>query len=173
MVLHKEQYRKIFGSGVAHEIIKLNEATNVPILGICYGQQLICHYFGAKVKKEFKQEFCKTKIKILKESSIIKDVWDVNSEVDVLMNHADSVETAPQGFTVIASGVINQTIAIVANEQRRIYCTQFHPEVKPTANGSKLLSNFLDIANCKRDWTMKSIIEKQKEKIKSVVGEKK
>ncbi|QKX02707.1 glutamine-hydrolyzing GMP synthase [Wolbachia endosymbiont of Litomosoides sigmodontis] len=160
-------------NGVVHKIIKLNEVTNVPILGICYGQQLICHYFGAKVEKEFKQEFGKTKIKILKESPIIKNVWDVNSEVDVVMNHTDSVEIAPQGFTVIALGIINQTIAIVANEQRKIYCTQFHPEVKPKANGSKLLSNFLDIANCKRDWTVKSIIEKQKERIKNLVGEKK
>ncbi|GFR01792.1 GMP synthase, partial [Trichonephila clavata] len=149
------------------------KATNVPILGICYGQQLICHYFGAKVKESFKQEFGRTKIKILKESPIIKDTWDVNSEVDVLMNHADSVDTIPQGFTVIASGVINQTIAMIVNEQRKIYCTQFHPEVRPTTNGSKLLSNFLDIANCERDWTMKSFIEKQKEKIKNVVGEKK
>ncbi|WP_265023980.1 glutamine-hydrolyzing GMP synthase [Wolbachia endosymbiont (group A) of Epagoge grotiana] len=160
-------------SRVVHEIIKLNEATSVPILGICYGQQLICHYFGAKVKESFKQEFGRTKIKILKESPIVKDTWDVNSEVDVLMNHADSVDTIPQGFTVIASGVINQTIAMIVNEQRKIYCTQFHPEVKPTTNGSKLLSNFLDIANCKRDWTMKSFIEEQKEKIKNVVGEKK
>ncbi|MCA4775323.1 glutamine-hydrolyzing GMP synthase [Wolbachia endosymbiont of Mansonella ozzardi] len=160
-------------SEVVHEIIKLNEATNVPILGICYGQQLICHYFGAKVKRKFKQEFGRTEIKILKESPIIKDTWEVNSEVDVLMNHADSVETIPQGFTVIASSVINQTIAIIANEQRRIYCTQFHPEVKPTANGSKLLSNFLDIANCERDWTMRSLVEKQKEKIKNLVGKRK
>lgn len=160
-------------SEVAHKIIKLNETINTPILGICYGQQLICHYFGAKVRKEFNQEFGKTKIKILKESPIIKDTWDVNSEVDVLMNHADSVETIPQGFTAIASGIINQTISIIANEQRKIYCTQFHPEVKPTTNGSKLLSNFLDIANCERDWTMKSFIEKQKEKIQNLVGEKK
>ncbi|MDM8335198.1 glutamine-hydrolyzing GMP synthase [Wolbachia pipientis] len=158
---------------VAYEIIKFNEVTNVPILGICYGQQLICHYFGAKIKREFNQEFGKTKIKILKESPIIKGAWDVNSEVDVLMNHADSVEITPQGFTVIASGVINQTIAIIANEQRKIYCTQFHPEVKATINGSKLLSNFLDIADCERDWTMRSLIEKQKEKIKNTVGEKK
>lgn len=159
-------------NGIAYEIIKFNEMTSVPILGICYGQQLICHYFGAKVKEGFKQEFGKTKIKVLKESSIIKDTWDVNSEVDVLMNHADSVDTVPQGFTVIASGVINQTIAIIVNEQRKIYCTQFHPEVKHTANGSKLFSNFLNIANCERDWTMKSFVEEQKEKIKNAVGDK-
>lgn len=89
------------------------------------------------------------------------------------MNHVDSVDTIPQGFTVIASGVINQTIAMIVNEHRKIYCTQFHPEVKPTTNGSKLLSNFLDIANCERDWTMKSFIGKQKEKTRNVVGEQK
>lgn len=160
-------------SGIVHEILKLNEEKNVPILGICYGQQLICHYFGAKVKEDFKQEFGKTKIKILAESPIIKDVWNINSEADVLMNHADSVDSVPQGFTVIASSVINQTIAIIANEERKIYCTQFHPEVKHTENGSKLLSNFLDIANCKRDWTMKSFIEEQKEKTRNLVGNKK
>ncbi|CCF78140.1 bifunctional GMP synthaseglutamine amidotransfera se protein [Wolbachia endosymbiont of Onchocerca ochengi] len=159
--------------GVAREIIKFNEVTSVPILGICYGQQIICHHFGAKVRREFKQEFGKIKIKILKESPIIKGTWNINSEVDVLMNHVDSVETIPQGFTVIASGVINQTIAIIVNEQRKIYCTQFHPEVKPTTNGSKLLSNFLDITNCKRDWTVKSLVEKQKRKIRNLVGNKK
>ncbi|WP_168464102.1 glutamine-hydrolyzing GMP synthase [Wolbachia endosymbiont of Ctenocephalides felis wCfeT] len=159
--------------GIAYEIIKLNETANVPILGICYGQQLICHYFGAKVKEDFNQEFGKTKIKILQDSSIIKDVWDVNSEVDVLMSHSDSVDTIPEGFTVIASGVINHTIAIIVNEQRKIYCTQFHPEVKHTINGSKLLSNFLDIVNCERNWTMKSFIDEQKEKIKNLLGNKK
>ncbi|WCR53623.1 MAG: GMP synthase [glutamine-hydrolyzing] [Wolbachia endosymbiont of Ctenocephalides orientis wCori] len=160
-------------AGIMHDIIKLNEVKNVPILGICYGQQLICHYFGAKVKECFKQEFGKTKIKVLKESPIIKDVWDNNSEADVLMNHADSVDSIPQGFTVIASSVINQTIAVIANEERKIYCTQFHPEVKHTENGSKLLSNFLSIANYERDWTMKSFIEEQKEKIRSLVEGKK
>ncbi|MGL9726303.1 MAG: glutamine-hydrolyzing GMP synthase, partial [Wolbachia sp.] len=157
---------------VAHKIIKFNETANTPILGICYGQQLICHYFGAKIRRGFNQEFGKTKIKILKESPIIKGAWDVNSEVDVLMSHADSIETIPQGFTIIALGMINQTIAIIANEQQKIYCTQFHPEVKSTTNGNQLFSNFLDIAICERNWTMKSFIEKQKEKIKSVVGEK-
>ncbi|QKX02000.1 glutamine-hydrolyzing GMP synthase [Wolbachia endosymbiont of Dirofilaria (Dirofilaria) immitis] len=160
-------------SEVAYKIIKFNETTNVPILGICYGQQLICHYFGARVRREFKQEFGKVKVKILKESPIIKDAWDINSEVDVLMNHIDSVETVPKGFTVIASGIVNQTIAIIVNEQRKIYCTQFHPEVRPTMNGSKLLSNFLDITNCKRDWMVKSLVEKQKRRIKNLVGEKK
>ncbi|QKX00770.1 glutamine-hydrolyzing GMP synthase [Wolbachia endosymbiont of Dipetalonema caudispina] len=160
-------------SRIVHEIIKFNEVTNVPILGICYGQQLVCHYFGGKIKRNFKQEFGKVKIKILKKSPIIKDTWDINSEVDVLMNHVDSVESIPQEFTVIALGVVNQTVAIIVNEQRKIYCTQFHPEVKLTANGNKLLSNFLDIANCKRNWTVKSFIEKQKSKIKDLVKEKK
>ncbi|QKX01459.1 glutamine-hydrolyzing GMP synthase [Wolbachia endosymbiont of Cruorifilaria tuberocauda] len=166
-----DTYSKV--SRILHEIIKFNEVTNIPILGICYGQQLVCHYFGAKVRRKFNQEFGKVKIKILKESPIIKGVWSVNSEVYVLMNHIDSVETIPQGFTVIASGVVNQTIAIIVNEQRKIYCTQFHPEVKLTANGNKLLSNFLDIANCERDWTIKSIIEKQKKEIESLVKGKK
>ncbi|MDD9335905.1 MAG: glutamine-hydrolyzing GMP synthase [Wolbachia sp.] len=160
-------------NGVANELINFNEITNAPILGICYGQQLICHYFGAKVKENFKREFGRTKIKILEESPIIKDIWDVNSEVDVLMNHADSVDTAPEGFTIVASGVINKTIAIIVNEKRKIYCTQFHPEVRQTKNGNNLLSNFLNIANCNRDWTIKSFIDEQKKKIKSVVGNKK
>ncbi|MDG7056334.1 MAG: glutamine-hydrolyzing GMP synthase [Wolbachia endosymbiont of Meromenopon meropis] len=160
-------------SKVVHEIIKYNEIKRVSILGICYGQQLICHYFGARIKKKFKQEFGKTKIKILKESPIINDMWKVNSEVDVLMSHMDSVETIPQGFTVIALSIINHAIAIIANEERKIYCTQFHPEVKIKANGSKLLSNFLDIANCKRDWTIKSFIDEQKEKIQNLVGKRK
>ncbi|MDN5247537.1 MAG: glutamine-hydrolyzing GMP synthase [Wolbachia endosymbiont of Tyrophagus putrescentiae] len=158
---------------LVNEIIQLNETAGVPILGICYGQQLICHYFGAIVRENFKQEFGKTKVKILEESPIIKGVWNVDSTVDVLMNHSDSVDSIPEGFTVIASGVVNQTIAIIANEKRKIYCTQFHPEVKHTEDGHNLLSNFLDIAECDRNWTMKSFIDEQKEKIKSIVGNKK
>lgn len=155
------------------KIIKFNETTGVPILGICYGQQLICHHFGAVVKENFKREFGRTKIKIQAESSIIKGVWNVNSEVDVMMNHSDSVDTVPKGFAVVASGVVSQAIAIIVNEERKIYCTQFHPEVKNTENGSNLLSNFLDIANCSRDWTIRSFIDEQKEKIKNIVGNKK
>ncbi|WP_253299914.1 glutamine-hydrolyzing GMP synthase [Wolbachia endosymbiont of Chironomus riparius] len=160
-------------SSIAENIIKLNGTTGVPILGICYGQQLICHYFGARVKENFKREFGRTKIKILKESSIIKNIWDVNSEIDVMMNHSDSVDTIPKEFTVIASGVINQTIAIIVNEKRKIYCTQFHPEVNHNENGSTLLSNFLDICNCERNWTIRSFIDEQKEKIRNLVGNKK
>ncbi|MBV0899829.1 MAG: glutamine-hydrolyzing GMP synthase [Wolbachia endosymbiont of Fragariocoptes setiger] len=158
---------------LAIEVIKFNEVTGIPILGICYGQQLICHHFGAQVKKNFKQEFGKTKIKILSNSSIIKNVWSVNSEINVLMNHSDSVDTIPQDFTIVASSVINQTIAIIVNEKRKIYCTQFHPEVEQTENGSNLISNFLNIAHCQRNWTMQSFIDEQKIKIRNIVGKKK
>ncbi|WP_408647403.1 glutamine-hydrolyzing GMP synthase [Wolbachia endosymbiont of Pentidionis agamae] len=158
---------------IVDKIFDLNKATNVPILGICYGKQLICHYFGTKVKKNFKQEFGKVKIKILENSAIIKDVWDIGSEVDVLMSHSDSVDIVPQGFTAIASGVASKTIAIIANEKRRIYGTQFHPEVKHTINGNKLLANFLAITNSPRSWTMKSFIKEQKKYIKNIIGDRK
>ncbi|OEY86450.1 glutamine-hydrolyzing GMP synthase [Wolbachia pipientis] len=160
-------------SELAAEIIKLNETMSVPILGICYGKQLICHYFGAQIKTNFNREFGKTKIKILKESPIVNGVWDIGAEVDVMMSHSDSVNTIPEGFTLIASGVINQTVAIIVNESRKIYCTQFHPEVKHTENGIGLLSNFLDIAHCSRNWTMQSFIDEQKQKIQNMVGNQK
>ncbi|WFW29645.1 MAG: glutamine-hydrolyzing GMP synthase [Wolbachia endosymbiont of Menacanthus eurysternus] len=158
---------------VAYKIIRFNEKTNVPIFGICYGQQLICHYFGARVKEKYKQEFGRTKIKILGLSSLIKGVWETNSEVDVLMNHIDSIETVPRGFSVIALSVLNQTIAMITNEERKIYCTQFHPEVNSTEGGDKLLSNFLDIVNCKRNWIVGgSFIKDEEKKIKDLVGKK-
>ncbi len=155
------------------DIMDLNQATNTPILGICYGKQLICHYFGAQVQSDFKKEFGRVKIKILADSAITKNLWDINSETDVWMSHSDSVASIPEEFHVVATGVMNDTISIIANEKRRIYCTQFHPEVEHTNNGTKLLSNFLDIAGCKKDWTMKSFCEEQKNIIKNQVGNKK
>ncbi len=159
--------------GLVEEIIKFNEITSVPILGICYGQQLICHYFGAKVKTNFGCEFGKTKIRILKGSPLTNGVWNVGDEIDVMMSHSDSVDTIPEGFDIIGLGIVNQTIAMISNESRKIYCTQFHPEVRHTENGTGLLSNFLDIAHCNRNWTMKSFIDEQKKKIQDTIGDQK
>ncbi|UWI83192.1 glutamine-hydrolyzing GMP synthase [Wolbachia endosymbiont of Howardula sp.] len=160
-------------SHVVHKIIQLNDITRVPILGICYGHQLLCHYFGSQVKKNFKQEFGKTKIKILRTSEIIHNIWNVGSQAEVLMNHTDSIENLPQDFIVIATSLVKDSMAIVVNEKRKIFCTQFHPEVHATTNGYKLISNFLDISKCQRTWTMNTVITQKISKIQNIVKDQK
>ncbi|XGA08310.1 MAG: glutamine-hydrolyzing GMP synthase [Wolbachia endosymbiont of Xenopsylla cheopis] len=155
-----------------HEIMNLNQNGGIPILGICYGKQLICHYFGVQIQSDCKKEFGRTKIKILADSPIIDGLWNVGSKIDVWMSHSDSVINAPSGFNVIAVGAVSNAAAIIGNEARKIYCTQFHPEVRHTNNGTGLLSNFLDIAKCKRNWTMDSFSVEQIKKIKNEIGNK-
>lgn len=162
-----------FPTLLLNDIMDLNRSKGVPILGICYGKQMICHYFGAQVQHDCKKEFGRTKIKILTNSLIIKDLWNVGSEVDVWMSHSDSVMNAPNGFNIIAIGAVSNAAAIMGNEERKIYCIQFHPEVKHTNNGTKLLSNFLDIAKCTRNWTMSSFSTEQIKKIKNEIINKK
>lgn len=155
------------------DIMNLNKNKGIPILGICYGKQIICHYFGVQIQSDCQKEFGRTKIKILANSPITQNLWNVGSEIDVWMSHSDSVISAPDGFNVIAIGAVSNAAAIIGNDARKIYCTQFHPEVKHTSDGAKLLSNFLDIAKCKRDWTVGSFSAEQIKKIKSDIGDKK
>ncbi|ABD45456.1 GMP synthase (glutamine-hydrolyzing) [Ehrlichia chaffeensis str. Heartland] len=158
---------------IVHDIIELNKKTSVPVLGVCYGLQLLSNYFNSTIVHGCGQEFGKAILNVVKKSEMIKDVWKVGDQPYVWMSHADSVYDTPCGFEVIACSVVNNAIAMISNEERRIYGVQFHPEVYHTPDGVKLLANFVRIAGCDNNWTVESFLDEQENLIKKQVGDKK
>jgi len=140
----------------------------VPVLGICYGMQLISHMLGGEVKKGIKGEYGKSELTVLANSSLFKDVAEKST---VWMSHFDEVVKVPEGFVV--SGKSTVEIAALANEQRKIYAVQFHPEVTHSEFGSQMLENFVfDICEAEKNWVLADFIETEIKRIKEVVGDK-
>ena len=133
---------------------------NIPILGICYGHQILAKKFGGKVKISNTREFGHAVVKSKLKSSITKNFFK-KKITSVWMSHQDIVYKLPIGFKKIASSN-NSKFAIIANEKRKYYGIQFHPEVSHTENGKILIKNFLfNICKIKKTWNLK----KQKEKL--------
>ena len=130
----------------------------VPILGICYGHQILSKKLGGKVKASNKREFGRAKLKSSLKSPITKNFFTKNIN-EVWMSHQDVVSTMPKGFKKIASSS-NSKFAVISNEKKKYYGIQFHPEVSHTKNGKTLIKNFLfHICRMKHSWNSK----KQKE----------
>ncbi|BCB97192.1 GMP synthase [glutamine-hydrolyzing] [Dissulfurispira thermophila] len=145
------------------EVFKLG----LPILGICYGMQLMAHCLGGRVAKAVKREYGKAELIVDDDADIFKKV---SSRTRVWMSHGDKIERLPVGFYVIGH-TDNSPIAAMANKNKRFYALQFHPEVVHTDEGKKILQNFVyDICRCRPTWTMKSFIETSKKEIKEKVG---
>ena len=146
---------------------------NIPVLGICYGHQLICKILGGKISKAKKREFGKTKIlKVIKsQSPLLKNLFKKNLE-EVWMSHGDAVTELPKGFLEFARSDTSP-FSIVGDNIRKIYGVQFHPEVYHTKNGKKILENFVNIAKIKRNWTPNKITDDLVAKLKSEIGDKK
>ena len=137
-----------------------------PILGICYGQQLICHLLGGKVTSSKEREFGKAEIDVIVNSKFFKAV----KSKQVWMSHGDSVKKIPTGFEVIAK-TKSAPYAAIADEKRKIYGVQFHPEVVHSVDGKKMIENFvINIAGCKSEWTMKNFKKEEIINIKKIVG---
>ncbi|AZL53906.1 glutamine-hydrolyzing GMP synthase [Aliarcobacter skirrowii] len=142
----------------------------LPILGICYGMQLITQYFGGSVVRANSQEYGKAKLELIGENPIFTDT---SNEQIVWMSHGDKVESIPTGFEKIAISE-NSPFAAIADTNRNIYAFQFHPEVYHSECGSKLLKNFAKyICGCESTWNMGSFAKEQIAKIKAQVGNKK
>jgi len=142
---------------------------DLPILGICYGMQLIVQHFGGKVMPTNTHEYGKAVLKC--EDNPIFD--DTKKEQIVWMSHGDRVEELPKGFKKIAYSE-NSPYAAIANEKENIYAFQFHPEVYHSEYGSKMLKNFAKyICNCESTWNMGSFAKEQIQKIKDIVGDDK
>ncbi len=139
----------------------------IPVLGICYGMQLMAKTLGGEVAKTGKSEHGKTKL-FAKENTLL--FKEVPLKQNVWMSHCDSVQTAPAGFKIAASTESTQ-VAAAENLSNNLYSVQFHPEVVHTPFGMDILKNFLYIAcECTPSWTMVSIIERSIEDIKERVG---
>ena len=141
----------------------------IPILGICFGHQIIAKLMGGKVNKSKYREFGLVKIKKKNNSLLIKNFFSKNNTNDVWMSHADQVSRLPKEFKIIASSK-NSKLTIIENYKNRIYGVQFHPEVTHTNKGKILLKNFLfSICKVKRNWSSKqqklNLIKIVKEKV--------
>ncbi len=142
----------------------------LPILGICYGMQLMTHHLGGKVEKATHREYGKATIQVEQASKLFENL---PTEQVVWMSHGDLVTETPAGFTVNATS-ISCPIAAMSDETRKWYAVQFHPEVRHSVYGNDLLKRFVfDVCGCKGDWTMGSFIDNEIRKIRELVGGKK
>ena len=145
-------------------------AAGVPVLGICYGQQTMAAQLGGKVESGHHREFGRAFLSVKNPSPLFEGVWDQGGEHQVWMSHGDRVTELPAGFEIIATSP-NAPLAVVADEARRFYGVQFHPEVVHTPDGAKLLANFVHrIAGLKADWTMAAYRREMIAKIRAQVG---
>jgi len=141
--------------------------SNKPVLGICYGMQLISNIFNGKVSESSSREYGSASLIINDKNSLI---FDRVSDSKVWMSHGDHVSELPDGFKNIASSN-SITNAAIENTEKSIYCFQFHPEVFHSDLGADMISNFLfKVSNIKADWTGDNFINSQIEKIKQQVG---
>ena len=142
----------------------------VPVLGICYGEQAMAQQLGGKVEGGHHREFGRAEVEIVKSSSLTDGVWDVGQRYPVWMSHGDRVTKLPPGFIAIGTSA-NAPIAMIADEARKFYATQFHLEVVHTPHGAAILRNFVrEIAGCTGDWTMRAFKEEAIDKIRRQVG---
>ena len=127
----------------------------IPILGICYGMQLISSALGGKIKKISGREYGDTSIRVIKKSSICPNNWKTKTKHNVWMSHGDSVKTLPKNFISFAKSN-NENFVGIANEKMKIFGLQFHPEVTHTKDGKSIIKKFLfEVCKCKPQWNMK------------------
>ncbi|MEX6507211.1 glutamine-hydrolyzing GMP synthase [Jiella sp. M17.18] len=143
----------------------------LPVLGICYGQQTMCAGLGGHVEGGLHREFGRAFIEVRKASPLFDGVWAEGTRHQVWMSHGDRVTELPEGFEIVATSP-GAPFAAIADEARRFYGVQFHPEVIHTPDGAKLLSNFVHrIAGLKGDWTMAAFREQAIAEIRGKVGD--
>ena len=145
----------------------------LPILGICFGHQILSKLNGGRVKQSKHREFGLANIYKNKESLLIKDFFNNKKINKVWMSHADQVSKLPKNFKLVASSE-NSKFAIIENDFKKFYGVQFHPEVTHTENGKKLIKNFIFlICKIKRNWSSKDQKIKLINEVKYQVGENK
>ncbi len=142
----------------------------VPILGICYGEQAMALQLGGKVESGHHREFGRAEVEVIADSPIFEGVWVKGEKYPVWMSHGDRVTELPPGFRVLGKAP-NSPIAIIGDDARKFYATQFHLEVMHTPQGAQLLRNFVrNIAGLTGDWTMRAFKDEAIEKIRAQVG---
>ena len=143
--------------------------SGVPVLGICYGAQLLAQQLGGEVSPTGQGEYGRTAMTVVDSSALFADL---PLQQDVWMSHFDTIATPPSGFRIVAT--TPGAVAALEDPDRRLYGVQFHPEVAHTARGQEVLKHFLyDVAGCRPSWTMTSVIEQQVADIRAQVGDEK
>lgn len=138
----------------------------IPILGICYGMQLMTQLLGGKVSNESHGEYGRAVCQLVRDSTLVRGL-DENQMV--WMSHGDSVDVLADGFEVIGRTDLTP-ITMIEHRQKRLFGVQFHPEVVHSENGLRMLDNFIAVCGCEKTWSMKSFIEKQIVSIREQVG---
>ncbi len=151
---------------INEQILKLK----IPMLGICYGLQIITKNFGGSIEQANDREYGKSILRVMDDTDILRKV---DSASVVWMSHGDYITQLPTGFKIVGESD-HSPVCAISNSSKRIYGLQFHPEVAHTEEGKKIIHNFLfDICNCKGDWTSGNFIEQQISDIKIRVGNSK
>ena len=155
------------GSPRAPEIVF---ASGVPVLGICYGEQTMCAQLGGAVEAGHHREFGRAFLEIQDECALFEGVWAKGTRHQVWMSHGDRVTALPLGFSVVGTSA-GAPFAAIADEARKYYAVQFHPEVVHTPDGAKLLANFVHrIVGLEGDWTMAAYRAAMVDRIRAQVG---
>jgi GMP synthase (glutamine-hydrolysing) len=142
----------------------------VPVLGICYGEQAMAEQLGGKVEGGHHREFGRAEVEVSADSPLFEGVWVKGEKYPVWMSHGDRVTQLPPGFKVLGTSP-NAPIAMIGDDKRKFYATQFHLEVVHTPQGAALLRNFVrKIAGLTGDWTMRAFKDEAIEKIRAQVG---
>ena len=142
-------------------------AMDVPVLGICYGLQFIVHHLGGRVESAPAREYGHAQVDVIAETTLFRGL---PRTLEVWMSHGDEAKTLPPGFELTAK--TSNALAGIADEARRIWAVQFHPEVAHTRQGMELLRNFvLDICGAKADWTPEHFIQTTVERVRAQVGD--
>ncbi|SHJ90764.1 glutamine-hydrolyzing GMP synthase [Aureimonas altamirensis] len=143
----------------------------LPVLGICYGQQTMCAQLGGRIEGGLHREFGRAFVEVQKNSPLFEGVWAEGTRHQVWMSHGDRVTALPEGFEIVGVSP-GAPFAAIADERRRFYGVQFHPEVVHTPDGARLISNFVHrIVGLKGDWTMAAFREQAVAEIREKVGD--
>jgi len=146
--------------------------TDLPVLGICYGQQTLCAQLGGEVSPGKHHEFGRAQLEVIDDCILFDGVWSKADTDQVWMSHGDTVTKLPDGFRVVGKSG-NAPFAAIADDARRYYAVQFHPEVVHTPRGAELLKNFVHrVCGCGGEWTMAHFRAEEIAKIRKQVGDK-
>jgi len=142
----------------------------IPVLGICYGEQTMAQQLGGIVEAGHHREFGRAAIEVTDSCALFDGVWEKGGTYDVWMSHGDRVTKLPDGFRAVAKAP-GSPISVIADDARKFYAMQFHPEVVHTPDGAKLIRNFVrKVVGLTGDWTMRAFREAAIEKIRAQVG---
>lgn len=145
--------------------------TGLPILGICYGQQTMCAQLGGQVEGSDHREFGRAFVDVVEQAGLFKDVWTKGAREQVWMSHGDRVTALPPGFRPVAVSE-GAPFAAIADDVRRYYGVQFHPEVVHTPHGAQLIANFVrQVCGARGDWTMAAFREQAIARVREQVGQ--